>query len=55
MLKEYRCGKCRRLLARLGKSTEAQIKCPRCGALNHLKTESLKIAPLSPPLKIEQW
>lgn len=48
MLKEVRCGKCERLLAKVGPLTELQIKCPRCGALNHLKAESLpERAPLS--------
>ncbi|MFV3367549.1 Com family DNA-binding transcriptional regulator [Pseudomonas sp. NY15435] len=41
MLKEVRCGKCGRLLAKVGQLTELQIKCSRCGTLNHQKAESL--------------
>ncbi|ERO62020.1 MULTISPECIES: Com family DNA-binding transcriptional regulator [Pseudomonas] len=37
MLKECRCGSCKRLLARVGEFTELQIKCSRCGTLNHVK------------------
>ncbi|MBK5541524.1 Com family DNA-binding transcriptional regulator [Pseudomonas sp. TH05] len=47
MLKECRCGKCRRLLARVGEFTELQIKCSRCGTLNHVKASSLEQSPLS--------
>ncbi|WP_437438281.1 Com family DNA-binding transcriptional regulator [Azotobacter beijerinckii] len=36
-----RCGGCDRLLAKVGQLTEVQIKCPRCGMLNHLKAQSL--------------
>lgn len=38
-----RCGECARLLARARHYDEIQIKCPRCGTLNHLKAESLPI------------
>lgn len=47
MLKECRCGKCNRLLARVGEFTELQIKCSRCGTLNHVKASSLERSPLS--------
>ncbi|WP_081500478.1 Com family DNA-binding transcriptional regulator [Pseudomonas sp. GM80] len=47
MLKECRCGKCNRLLARVGEFTELQIKCSRCGTLNHEKAMSLERSPLS--------
>ncbi|WP_144403277.1 Com family DNA-binding transcriptional regulator [Pseudomonas sp. StFLB209] len=47
MLKDCRCGKCNRLLARVGGFTELQIKCSRCGTLNHVKATSLEKAPLS--------
>ncbi|WP_081009965.1 zinc finger domain-containing protein [Pseudomonas asplenii] len=47
MLKDCRCGKCRRLLARVGGFTELQIKCSRCGTLNHVKATSLERSPLS--------
>lgn len=36
-----RCGECARLLARTKGYDEIQIKCPRCGTLNHLKAQSL--------------
>ncbi|QXI29762.1 Com family DNA-binding transcriptional regulator [Pseudomonas vanderleydeniana] len=47
MLQEFRCGKCNRLLARIGEFSQIQIKCPRCAALNHMKTERLEPSPLS--------
>lgn len=37
MLKDFRCGHCKRLLARMGENAELQIKCSRCGTLNHVK------------------
>lgn len=49
MLKEYRCGQCKRLLARVGEFQELQIKCSRCGTLNHMKAMSLEQSPLSDP------
>jgi len=36
-----RCGECARLLAKAAHYAELQIKCPRCGTLNHLKAPSL--------------
>lgn len=38
-MEEIRCGVCRK---KLGEGIFAQliIKCPRCGALNHLRAES---------------
>lgn len=47
MLKDCRCGRCKRLLARIGKFTELQIKCSRCGTLNHMKATSLEPSPVS--------
>ncbi|KPB50658.1 Com family DNA-binding transcriptional regulator [Pseudomonas coronafaciens] len=47
MLKNYRCGQCKKLLARMGDYTELQIKCSRCGTLNHVKAASLELSPLS--------
>ncbi|WP_082754540.1 Com family DNA-binding transcriptional regulator [Burkholderia savannae] len=38
---DIRCGQCRRKLA-TGRYIELSIKCPRCGAINHLKAESLE-------------
>ncbi|PPU38552.1 hypothetical protein XcyCFBP4188_18500 [Xanthomonas hortorum pv. cynarae] len=35
------CGDCAPLLCKAGVFDEIQIKCPRCGRLNHLKAESL--------------
>ena len=36
---EIRCGHCRKLLCR-GEYLRLEIKCPRCGALNQLRTGS---------------
>ncbi|WP_341964602.1 Com family DNA-binding transcriptional regulator [Pseudomonas sp. RC10] len=47
MLKDCRCGKCKRLLARIGEMTELQIKCSRCGTLNHVRAKSPEPSPLS--------
>ncbi|MCF5142022.1 Com family DNA-binding transcriptional regulator [Pseudomonas edaphica] len=47
MLKELRCGNCKKLLARIGEVTELQIKCSRCGALNHVKATRLEQSPMS--------
>ncbi|KPY20791.1 hypothetical protein ALO89_200186 [Pseudomonas coronafaciens pv. porri] len=47
VLKDYRCGQCKKLLLRMGGYTELQIKCPRCGTLNHVKAVSLELSPLS--------
>ncbi|SEE15847.1 MULTISPECIES: Com family DNA-binding transcriptional regulator [Pseudomonas] len=47
MLKDCRCGQCKRLLARVGEYTELQIKCSRCGTLNHVKAASHERSPLS--------
>ena len=40
-LKEIRCRRCNKLLAKAG-TGELEIKCPRCGAYNILKAESFK-------------
>ena len=40
-LRNLRCGECARLLAKAREFDELQIKCPRCGTLNHLKAQSL--------------
>ncbi|MBV1806678.1 Com family DNA-binding transcriptional regulator [Pseudomonas viridiflava] len=47
MLNECRCGQCNRLLARVGEYTELQIKCSRCGTLNHVRAERPELSPLS--------
>jgi phage FluMu protein Com len=47
MLKDCRCGQCKRLLARVGEYTELQIKCSRCGTLNHEKATSHERSPMS--------
>ncbi|WP_176648841.1 Com family DNA-binding transcriptional regulator [Duganella sp. SG902] len=38
-MKEIRCGNCHRKLAE-GEYTRLNIKCPRCGTMNQLRTES---------------
>lgn len=50
-MKEVRCGRCGRKLAEAS-FIELQIKCPRCGAFNHLKAESLLSAPKSAILEV---
>ncbi|SMH62542.1 zinc finger domain-containing protein [Azospirillum agricola] len=35
-MEEIRCGSCRRLLAR-GTAEMLEIKCPRCGTMNHVR------------------
>ena len=47
MLKELRCGKCNRLLAKATESSEIQIKCPRCGTFNQKAASFPSCAPLS--------
>ncbi|WP_317662891.1 Com family DNA-binding transcriptional regulator [Pseudomonas sp. KU43P] len=49
MLRDIRCGNCNRLLARAGGVAQLQIKCSRCGTLNHVKTLSLELSPKSDP------
>ncbi|QRY82307.1 Com family DNA-binding transcriptional regulator [Pseudomonas sp. PDNC002] len=41
MLQDLRCGECNKLLARIDGVFELQIKCSRCGAVNHLRATSL--------------
>ncbi|MGE4263271.1 Com family DNA-binding transcriptional regulator [Humidesulfovibrio sp.] len=38
-MREIRCGKCNRLLAK-GEALDLAIKCPRCGATNHVRATS---------------
>ncbi|NYZ17057.1 Com family DNA-binding transcriptional regulator [Azospirillum sp. RWY-5-1] len=38
-MEEIRCGSCRRLLAR-GTANCLEIKCPRCGTINHVRATS---------------
>ena len=33
---QFRCEKCRKLLAKYDRCWGLEIKCPRCGHLNHL-------------------
>lgn len=47
MLQDIRCGNCQRKLAAASFFSELQIKCPRCGTVNHLKAKSLYEAPPS--------
>ena len=39
-MESIRCGACRKLLAK-AHAIAVEIKCPRCGTLNHWKAESL--------------
>ncbi|WP_097281329.1 Com family DNA-binding transcriptional regulator [Caenispirillum bisanense] len=34
-MESIRCGRCARLLARATEFTALEIKCPRCGTINH--------------------
>ncbi|WP_460117517.1 Com family DNA-binding transcriptional regulator [Pseudomonas sp. S2_C03] len=47
MLKDYRCGHCQRLLARMAGRAELQIKCSRCGTLNHVRATCPERSPVS--------
>ncbi|MBV4505015.1 Com family DNA-binding transcriptional regulator [Pseudomonas sp. BW13M1] len=47
MFNDFRCGKCNRLLARIGGSALVQIKCSRCATLNHMKATGLDNVPTS--------
>ena len=38
-MQEVRCGRCSKKLA-VAEYRELQIKCPRCGAMNHLRAAS---------------
>lgn len=38
-MQEIRCGHCSRKLG-VGQYAELQIKCPRCGTLNHFRAAS---------------
>jgi phage FluMu protein Com len=38
-MEEIRCGDCGKLLAK-GEVVTLTIKCPRCGAINHLRATS---------------
>ncbi|MFK9003435.1 Com family DNA-binding transcriptional regulator [Pseudomonas pergaminensis] len=37
---DIRCGHCARKLASVNRFDTLQIKCPRCGTINHLKAPS---------------
>ncbi|WP_297575923.1 Com family DNA-binding transcriptional regulator [uncultured Deefgea sp.] len=43
-MQNIRCAQCNKKLAE-GRFIELSIKCPRCGALNHLKATSLQFDP----------
>ncbi|WP_449433417.1 Com family DNA-binding transcriptional regulator [Pseudomonas putida] len=47
MLRDIRCGNCKRLLARAGGVAQLQIKCSRCGTLNHVRALSPEPSPMS--------
>jgi phage FluMu protein Com len=48
-MQDFRCGRCRRLLAR-GDVLYVAIKCPRCGLMNQFQkaSEPLTRAPRAP-------
>ncbi|MCP4469009.1 MAG: Com family DNA-binding transcriptional regulator [Halieaceae bacterium] len=48
MLRELRCTKCYRLLAKVGVFDELEIKCPRCRHIIHLKAGSLRTTNTEP-------
>lgn len=39
IMQDIRCGQCNRLLAK-GEALDLSIKCPRCGAINHVRAAS---------------
>ncbi|HWP98450.1 MAG TPA: Com family DNA-binding transcriptional regulator [Syntrophomonadaceae bacterium] len=43
-MKEFRCGKCQKLLGKYKKCQELEIKCPRCGQLNFIVFQKEKAA-----------
>ncbi|MBC3466039.1 Com family DNA-binding transcriptional regulator [Pseudomonas wayambapalatensis] len=47
MFVEFRCGQCRKLLARITPASELQIKCGRCRTLNHVKATRFEPSPAS--------
>ncbi|MED5608583.1 Mu-like prophage protein Com [Pseudomonas delhiensis] len=51
MLRDFRCGNCKKLLARVGDPVNIQVKCPRCRVLNHEKAKSLDAPPLSDTMR----
>lgn len=46
--KEIRCGHCNKLLG-IGTARDLEIKCPRCGTLNHLRDASPSSEPCDGP------
>lgn len=38
-MESIRCGQCQKLLAK-GTALALEIKCPRCGTINHMRTPS---------------
>ncbi|AVD91110.1 Com family DNA-binding transcriptional regulator [Pseudomonas sp. SWI36] len=44
MLRDIRCGKCNRLLARAVGVTQLQIKCSRCGTLNQVTAADREVS-----------
>ncbi|MDD1958977.1 Com family DNA-binding transcriptional regulator [Pseudomonas sp. 39004] len=54
MLRDIRCGKCNRLLARAGGIYQLQIKCARCGALNQVRIEAQDQLPSATELTLAQ-
>lgn len=51
MLKEFRCKKCRRLLAKISDYSELEIKCNRCKQINyytHISKQEISYAKQRP-------
>ncbi|WP_254074931.1 Com family DNA-binding transcriptional regulator [Pseudomonas graminis] len=42
-----KCEKRKRLLATVGEMKQLQIKCSRCGTLNHVRASRPELSPLS--------
>ncbi|WP_082139925.1 Com family DNA-binding transcriptional regulator [Desulfovibrio sp. TomC] len=49
-MRDIRCGKCNRLLAK-GEALSLSIKCPRCGAINHVRATNPDLERLRAPKK----
>ena len=41
MMNEFRCKFCRRLLAKVGKASKVEIKCPKCKTMNLYQDETV--------------
>ena len=43
MMNEFRCKFCRRLLAKVGKASKVEIKCPKCKTMNLYQDETVVV------------